>query len=307
MYDGPMDLQSRQTHPMGRYSANPSAVFFAAFLIAVLIALASRAPISARTAPPLSVELEATEHVKVKAVIDGDTVALEDGRRVRLVGLIVPKLPTAQKFPTVQSSTVKSLPGAEQGRDSRLAEQALAVLTELTLGREVILDYAGRRSDRYGRLLAQLYREDGVWLQGELLARGLARVLSHPDNRLLVSAMLKREREARESGRGLWADPRFAVLSPEEARRHLERFALVEGLVETVEQSHNRSYLRLGPDPRNGFTAVVLPESRRLLAAAGRAPESLSGQRLRVRGFIRWWNGPIIEVTHPEQIELVSP
>lgn len=236
-------------------------------------------------------------------MIDGDTLRLRDGRAVRLAGLIVPE-PPEPRSPIARTRPAKAAADAER---SSLGEQARAALTELALGREVILGYAGRRSDRYGRILAQVYRDDGVWLQGAILTRGLARVLGHPDNRALVPLMLEREREAREARRGLWADVRYTVLSPTEARRHIEHFALVEGRVETVAQTHNQTYLHFGSDPRRGFTAIVLPEGRRLLATAGHAPESLSGQRIRVRGFIRWWNGPIIEVTHPEQIELLSP
>ena len=234
--------------------------------------------------------VEAGDTAEVKAVIDGDTLTLADGRVVRLVGIAAPKPPLG--------ATAGSAP---------LAERAAAALAELVLAREVTLAYGGRRSDRYGRLLAQLYRDDGLWLQGEMLAHGLARVVTHPDNRALAHQMLERERAAREARLGIWAAPSFAVLRPEEASRHLDGFELIEGRVERVTESGTRSFLHFGSDTRRGFTAVVTPEGRRLLAAAGMAPASLAGQRLRVRGFVRWWSGPVIDVTHPEQIELIGP
>ena len=47
--------------------------------------------------------------------------------------------------------------------------------------------------------------------------------------------------------------------------------------------------------------------ARRLFAAAGLAPDSLKGRRIRVRGWLRSRYGPLIEATHPEQIELLPP
>ncbi|MFI4985999.1 MAG: thermonuclease family protein [Alphaproteobacteria bacterium] len=249
--------------------------------------LGSAAALAAAAAPAAA----ADETGSVKSVIDGDTLELADGRTVRLVGITAPKPPL----------------DAEPGRRWPLAERATATLKELALGRALRLVYGGRKSDRYGRLLAQLYRDDGLWLQGELLARGVARVFSHKDNRALVADMLAREREAREARRGLWAVRGFTVLEPQEARRHLESFELVEGSVERVARAGSRDYLRMGADPKSGFTAVLLPESRRLFAAAGLSADGYAGRRVRVRGVLRWWDGAIIEVTHPEQIELVTP
>jgi hypothetical protein len=40
-------------------------------------------------------------------------------------------------------------------------------------------------------------------------------------------------------------------------------------------------------------------------AAAGVDLKTLAGRRLRARGFLAWRNGPMIEATHPEQIELL--
>lgn len=279
-----MALQSRERGGLRRLR-EPSAIFVAALLAA--LASLGGAP-RAATAPP---SLEAEEDARVKRAIDGDTLELEDGRLVRLVGIVAPKPPL----------------DAEPGRRWPLAERATAALAELALGREVRLGYGGRRSDRYGRLLAQLHRKDGVWLQGELLSRGLARVLSHADNRALVPAMLEREADARDQRRGLWAYRSFAVLEPREAPNHVESFELVEGRVERLIRAGGQSLLAFGSEPRRGLAVVLLPESRRLFAAAGLAPESLEGRRLRVRGFIRWWNGPVIEVSHPEQIELIGP
>lgn len=218
---------------------------------------------------------------RVKAVLDGDTVLLEDGRRVRLVGIQAP----------------------EEGAD---AGSAAAMLADLALGRPVELRYGGAPTDRYRRRLAHLYREDGLWLQGELLRRGFARVYTFPDNRALAAEMLAAEAEARAARRGLWGDPRFAARSPAEADRLIHSFQLVEGRVVRAADVRGRIFLNFGEDWRRDFTVTIAKAARRRFDGAGFDPLALEGRRVRVRGWLRRWNGPLIEATHPEQIELLS-
>src|SRR5213076_2420124 len=104
----------------------------------------------------------------VAAVPDGETLTLADGREVRLAGILAPRPPL----------------GWPPERPWRLAEQAKAALAELASGRRVELRRDGdAEGDRYGRVLAQVYRVDGLWLQGELLRRGLARVATLAEHR----------------------------------------------------------------------------------------------------------------------------
>ncbi len=113
--------------------------------------------------------LDLAERAQVVEVIDGDTLLLDDGRPVRLVGIQSPKLPLGR-------TGFEAWP---------LAEEAKAALSKLTLGREVGLGYGGRQIDRHGRALAHLYLLDGageagIWVQGALLEAGMARVYSLP-------------------------------------------------------------------------------------------------------------------------------
>ena len=65
--------------------------------------------------------------------------------------------------------------------------------------------------------------------------------------------------------------------------------------------------LLLGDSASDGLTVALLPESRRLFKASGLDPESFVGRVVRVRGWLRWWKGARLEVSHPEQIELLPP
>lgn len=231
------------------------------------------------------------ETATVVEAIDGDTLRLADGRQVRLVGVQAPKLPLGR-------------PGFEAWP---LADAAQAALAERAVGRAVRLDFTGLDMDRHGRLLAHAYdAEDGGWLQGEMLRRGLTRVYSFADNRALIPEMLAIEREARAAGRGIWGDPFYRVIAPEEAEGAIDSFQLVEGRILAAAIVNGRGYLNFGEDWRTDFTLVVEPGSRRLFEEAGIDVAGLAGVRVRARGWIKSFNGPMIELTHPEQLEILA-
>lgn len=237
--------------------------------------------------------LDALEHgpkARVVEVVDGDTVVLDSGLEVRLVGIQAPKLPLGRPgFPTWP-----------------LAAEAKAAAAALCLGQAVTLAYGGREIDRYGRLLAQLHTADGTWVQGALLERGLARVYTFADNRARAAEMLALERRARDARRGIWANGFYAVRAASEpAHIPVGSFELVEGQVSEAAVVKGRGYLNYGPDRRTDFTVTVAAKSMRGFGGAA-GFEAYRGQTLRVRGWVERRDGPMIEATHPEQIEVLK-
>ncbi|MGQ0662273.1 MAG: thermonuclease family protein [Pseudomonadota bacterium] len=237
-------------------------------------------------AAPMPAGLEPGGHALVARAIDGETLELADGRRVRLAGIEAPAPPRRQ-----------------EGRSWPLAEAAHQALAELAVGRQLALFFGARRGDRYDRLLAHLLDHDGKWLQGELLARGLARVRTVPDLAHGAREMLAIEGAARAARRGLWAHPAYRILSPIEAGRFLDTFQLIEGRVARVEARGGYTYLTFGAEGRGAFTLEIAAAVKRKFRSAGLDPAAWPGENLRVRGLIGWRNGPAIEATHAEQIE----
>ncbi len=246
----------------------------------------------AHAAPPPGVK--AGERAKVAAVIDGDTVTLdrrvEGAIEVRLVGLQAPKLPLGRVgFPTWP-----------------LADEARAALLALVQGRMVALHYGGARMDRNGRRLAHLVLDDGTWVQGALLEQGMARVYSFADNRAAVADMLAIEAAARGARRGIWAHPFYALLTPEQANGRIDTFQIVEGRVVGTARVGGRTYLNFGTDWRTDFTVSMAAAADRLFRRQGLDLLTLEGRRVRVRGWLGRYNGPTVEATHPEQLELLD-
>lgn len=232
------------------------------------------------------------ETVSVAAVVDGDTVRLtaplDEATQIRLVGIQAPKLPLGRKnFPTWP-----------------LAPESKAALESLIGGQAITLYYGDSRRDRHGRALAHLFLSDGTWIQGAMLRRGMARVYTFPDNRKAADALYAEERAARAAKAGIWSDPYYRIRSPAEAAKDIGTFQLVEGIVVATATVHGRMYLNFGPDWRTDFTVAVGPKTQRLFAALGLDPLALKGHRVRVRGWLKRENGPMIEISHPEPLEI---
>jgi micrococcal nuclease len=232
----------------------------------------------------------------VVQVTDGDTVVLDTGLVIRMIGTQAPKLPLGRDdFPVWPK-----------------AEEAKAALEAMVLNKSVRLGYGGEEVDRYERALAHVFVEgpDGeIWAQQQMVALGLARVYSFPDNRQCLDQLYAAEGRARMAGLGIWSDPYYSVRAAERPADLLERsghYELVEGRVLLADQSGGRLYLNFGRFWKEDFTAVIAAPALRLFAEAGIDPLALEGALVRIRGWVDSRDGPRIEVTHPEQIEVLA-
>jgi micrococcal nuclease len=132
-----------------------------------------------------------TETATVTRVVDGDTVVARIGGReehVRYIGMDTPE-------------DVK--PGTPVQCYSRAAAAANRRLVQ---GRRVRLVEDAEARDRYGRLLAYVYRaSDGLFVNAELVRRGYARQLTIPPNVAHEGEIARLASAARRAGRGLWS------------------------------------------------------------------------------------------------------
>ena len=134
----------------------------------------------------------------------------------------------------------------------------------------------------------------------------MARVYSFADNRAVVAEMLTRERAARRDGLGIWNNRFYAIRTPQSVRRHIGSFQVVEGRVAKVASVRKNTYLNFGENWRDDFTVTLTGRARQLFLKAGLDPMTLEGTFVRVRGWIKSRNGPMINASHPEQIEVLS-
>ncbi len=229
---------------------------------------------------------------RVVQVIDGDTIRLDTGPEVRMMGTQAPKLPLGR-------------PGFKPWP---LSTEARSLLENLTQDQSVQLFFGPTDTDRYGRALAHVFLEDEngaptIWLQGEMVRRGMARVYVLVDNRVCVAPLLAREKAARQERRGIWSLPFYRIRSHDKADEDVGTFQIVEGVVQDVAKRRSRYFLNFGQDWREDFTITISPDYARKFEKEV-DPHTYEGKKVRVRGWVEDYNGPFIEASHPDQIEI---
>lgn len=279
-----------------------AARLFHRFAVCLCLLANAAQPATAQPAVGLSTcaNLEPGPVQTVTRVIDGETLVLDDGRELRLAGALAPRAIDV---------------GARAGQwPPEVA--AAAELGALVLGQSLQLAFGGERIDRYGRLQAHAFvRNAGErrWVQGHMLAQGLARAFAQAGDRdgsrTCVAALLAAEREARESGRGLWADAAYRIRDasrPAELARYRSTFQVVEGRVTRVAQVRGAIYLNFSRNWRSGFSVSLRLGDRQLLGAHHVDPSELTGRRVRVRGWIEQRRAPAIDLSAAGLLEVLD-
>lgn len=240
-------------------------------------------------------DLPRSETVRIATAIDGETLALEDGREVRLLGIKAPKPP----------------PDWTGGEPWPFAARAKTALAQLAENKAADLHFDTRTQDRYGRLLAQVFlKRDGeqIWLQESLVTSGQARVFVLPDLRACIAPLLAAEEDARKARRGLWRSLSYRVRDAHKPRalwRLKHSYHLIEGTVEGIGEGRKLVYINFDEDWRHDFTAIIKRKRLPALEADGLDLQALKGKRVRVRGWVEWWNGPMVAVSNLEEIEIL--
>ena len=139
-------------------------------------------------------------NILVKMVIDGDTIQLENGKKVRLIGIDTPETHFSERL---YRQAKKANKDAETIK--ALGEKASRFTTKLVKGKRVRLEFDVERYDKYGRLLAYVYLKDGLFVNEEIVRQGYAQLLTIPPNVKYKSVFLEAQKEARENNRGLWS------------------------------------------------------------------------------------------------------
>ena len=153
--------------------------------------------------------------------------------------------------------------------------------------------------------MAQVWRDDGLWLQGALLEQGLVQVQTRPGEVARAAEMAEREDVARAALAGVWADHGFGAQPAHRVARHVGRFEIVRGRVVRVALLERYTYLNFGADWRSDFTLRVARSSEAAFRTAGIDLEQLAGREVEVRGYVLEAGGPLIELSHPEQIRIL--
>ncbi|WP_250656636.1 thermonuclease family protein [Alkalimarinus coralli] len=199
------------------------------------------APLKAAPCTDVSLGLAAQSKISVvEDVVDGDTLRLEDGRKVRLIGINTPE---------IGRMGVESEP---------YAQKAKARLAELVGERAIVRLKVGRDShDRYGRVLAHAFTEGGESIEAIMIHEGLGFAIAIPPNLSLQACLYRAQQEARRAKRGIWADSYFSPRDSRRLKRDDTGFRVVSGTLEKVYLKKGGSWWLL----LEGRLAIMIPKS----------------------------------------------
>lgn len=139
--------------------------------------------------------------VRVERVVDGDTFKLVGGERVRLLGIDTPEMHESNKL---------LRDAARSGQDAKaiqvLGRRAYEFVRPMIEGKNVRLEFDIEKRDKYGRLLAYVYLQDGTFLNKVIIENGYASPLTIPPNIRHADEFRELYKAARKKGLGLWAE-----------------------------------------------------------------------------------------------------
>lgn len=236
-------------------------------------------------------EMRRTGVANVIEVINPITVKLEDGRFIHLAGLDYPDLDYY-----------------EPGDVSVLTQK---ILTDFLKNKDVAIYQTSSpnegRVNRMGHHIAHLMRiEDDVWAQGLILSLGLARVRTTAYNNDMAAQMLSLEDAARQKKTGIWDMEDYQIVTPDNAAEKIGSFQIVEGTVHSVSRRKNTLYLNFGNNWREDFTISISSTDMRKFTKSNIDPQRWGGTPIRVRGWLESYNGPYMEIDHPERFQVLE-
>lgn len=223
------------------------------------------------------------ETVHVRYVHDGDTLWLTDGRKVRIIGINTPEL-ARDDTPTE--------PLAEQARDE---------LRQL-LGKSasVLLRYGKEKTDRYGRLLAHLYLNNGQNISAWLLRRGLALSLTIPPNLGHFECYQRAEQQARRQQKGLWSKRHTRLLHADSLPASTRGFQIIRGRVQRIGHSRNTVWINFN----RKFALRIIRKD--LAYFKDTDFEKLKGKQLEVRGWVQYHKHQLrMRIRHPASMRIL--
>jgi len=201
-----------------------------------------------------------TEKVLVSNIYDGDTLKLQDGRKIRLIGINAPEV--GRHGSSNQPFAIEA---------TRAVKEFVEKASEL----KILLDR--QPNDHYGRTLAHLFNGRGESLEQFLLEQGLAYHVAVPPNLTMVDCLAVAERVARRQEKGVWGSHGSAPVSAGDISTG--GFQRVRGMVTAVGRTKQ---WRVTLD--NHLIAITYPENQQYFDPLWF--DALYGRQVELQGWI---------------------
>lgn len=225
----------------------------------------------------------------VKSVIDGDTIELDNGQRVRYIGINTPE-------------TMKKMGNRWAFAPEEYASEASGYNKSLVHNKNVYLEFDSEREDKYGRWLAYVFTGDGKMVNKELVENGYAFVYTFPPNLKHFREFINAQEKAIKSKKGVWSTA--CEITPLQAGKNTGDVVILRGKVEDINIIFKDVYLTLSGS--GGSITVVIPgRNVELFGHDGEDPlKDYKGHIVEVIGKIESRDGLRLTVDNPTQIKV---
>ena len=162
--------------------------------------------------------------------------------------------------------------------------------------------------DRYKIPLSHIVRDDGIWIQEHLISKGLAWATITGTNRRMLTPLFLVEEEARTSRQGFWATPIYDIKTPTTLKNYINSYQIVEGKALYSSLKKGAVFFHFSKDWKTDFTMEIPRKCLSRFNSPSKLfnPRSWLNRVIRVRGWVKEKNGPMIMLKYREQVELVN-
>lgn len=227
---------------------------------------------------------------KVKDVVDGDTLRLYNGQIVRYLGVDTPEVRERRGSTWIYSPEPFAVEASNFNRS-------------MVSGKTVRLEFDSRHDDKYGRWLCYVFNGD-VMVNEELLRSGYAVIAILPPNTKYTHRLAAAQAEAIAARRGMWRD--LKGMGAEEACDHVGSVVKIRGKVKGTSIGGNALYINFECGTNKSVPAVIWGHNLEFFEEAHIDPNDFKGKEIEVTGKVKNFNGPVLVVFHPSQINVVT-
>ena len=236
--------------------------------------------------PPLN---SFTEKAIVKWVYDGDTLLLNDKRKIRIIGIDTPETRHHKQ--------------KAQAYGAKAREALRELLNEFNYN--ISLYYGEERHDRYSRTLAHVYLADGRNISSWLLQQGFAKTLAIPPNVKLAECYKQAEKYAQQRSLKIWRLKSHKLKSTATLARRVKGFVRLKGKIRLVRKNKKSLVMELESNSKRPILIKLRNKNKHYFKMINF--EKLTDKLIIVSGMLKNKHGKrVIQLNHPSQLEIIS-
>ncbi len=223
-------------------------------------------------------------YVRIKHVIDGDTVILANGDRLRMIGIDAPEIGYRGKASQAGAISARDfLKGLINSRD------------------DYPVSFEPQRRDRYGRTLGHLFLTDNRNIQALILAGGFAAPLNIPPNIAFSNCYQQQVTKAMQARLGIWKLDQYQAVAANLLSGNEQGYRIIYGRIFDTATTPSSIWLHMQ------LSLAIRIAREDLQYFPDFHPDELPGRDIRVRGKLYRYKTQLrLRLRHPADMEILT-